>query len=166
MCELISWSSISISMCMNSSTSSISISLTTILPWFLALILIVFVFSVLTLRPTPLASSSSFVALSWICCLVEEIRAMSSAKYKSSRLDVNLHLIPLSPFPTVHLVAEIQYNPLFLQVWNIVAAGVKRTLRWAAYLGQDRKNFKKGSKKCFTDSMSEPRSQRGDPQLF
>ena len=147
----------------NSSTSSISISLTTILSWFLALILVVFVFFVLTLSPTRLDSSSSFVVLFRICCLVEEVRATSSEKSKSSSLDVKLHLIPFSPFPTR---CPIQYNPLFLQVWNIVAEGVKRTLRWAAYLGHNRKNFKKSSKKCFTDSMSKPRSQRGEAQQF
>ena len=90
----------------NSSTSSISISLTTILSWFLALILVIFVFFVLTLSPTRLASSSSLVVLFWICCLVEEIWAVSSAKSKSPSLDVNFHLIPFSQFPTVPLVIQ------------------------------------------------------------
>lgn len=64
----------------DASTSSIYISLTAILSWFLTLTLITSVFSVLTLSPTRLASSSSFVVLSRVCCLVEEIRAILSAK--------------------------------------------------------------------------------------
>ena len=62
----------------NSATSSISISLTTILSWFHALILGTSVFSVVILSPTRLASPFSFVVLSCICCLVEEIRAISN----------------------------------------------------------------------------------------
>ena len=54
----------------NSSTSSISCPLIMIFSWFLELILITFVFSLLILSPTHLASSSSLVVLSRICCLV------------------------------------------------------------------------------------------------
>ena len=104
--------------CVNSSTSSISISLTTIWSWFLALILVVFVFFVLTLSPTPLASSSSFVVLSWICCLVEEIIAVSSAKSKSPSLDVNLHLI--------HHSHHFQlFFSLPNQLWSIVSPSIE-----------------------------------------
>ena len=41
---------------------------------------------------------------------------------------------------------------------RILAAEVRRSrLRWAAYLGQNKK-------KCFTDSISIPHSQKGDEQ--
>ena len=75
----------------NASTSSIYMSLTTILSWFLTLTLITSVFSVLTLSPTRLASSSSFVVLSRVCCLVEEIRAILSAKPSVIKLFLSLN---------------------------------------------------------------------------
>ena len=40
---------------------------------------------------------------------------------------------------------------------RILAAEARRRLRWAAYLGQNKK-------KCFTNSVSRPHSQKGDAQ--
>lgn len=82
---------------MNWSTSSISLSLILIFSWFPAFILRVFVFPVLILRPTRLASSSYPVVFPWCCILVDESSATSSAKSRSSSLDVNFHLIPSKP---------------------------------------------------------------------
>ena len=66
-------------------------------------ILITFVLIVLILRLTLLASSLIIVVLCCMWAQVSEISGTSSAKLRSSNVDVNLHLIPSSP-PFIILV--------------------------------------------------------------
>ena len=90
----------------NCSTSSMSCPLNLMASWFRAFILITLVLSMLILSPTLLASWSSLVVLSCICCLVEEKSDISSAKSRSSIFDVNRYLMPFSPFPTAFLITQ------------------------------------------------------------
>ena len=60
----------------------------------------------LIFSPTCLASSFILVVLFCVCCLVEDKSATSSAKSRSSSLDVKFHLIPFYPFPTVLLIIQ------------------------------------------------------------
>ena len=47
--------------------------------WFFSLILVTFVFSMLIVDPTRVASASILAVLSWISCLVEDLSTTSSA---------------------------------------------------------------------------------------
>ena len=64
---------------MNSSTSVTPCPAIIISSWFFALILVTFVFSMLIVDPTRVASASIIAVLSWISCLVEGISTTSSA---------------------------------------------------------------------------------------
>ena len=95
---------------MNSSTSAIPCPAMVICSWFFALILITFVFCILTFNPTRLASSIILAVLSWICSLHGRgcYSTTSSANSRSSSLEVNFHLKPFSPrpWPTVLLITK------------------------------------------------------------
>ena len=64
------------------------------------------VLEVLILSPTHLAVSFILAVFCCICASVDDNRATSSAKSRSSSFVVKCHLIPLSPFPVVFLIMK------------------------------------------------------------
>ena len=79
--------------------------------------------STLTFSPTVPASWASFRSvLVWMCCLVDDKRAISSAKLRSSSFVLNVYLIPVFPSCNVcissqHLAGIVKlacYNPVSL----------------------------------------------------
>ena len=94
-----------------------------IFSWFLALILIAFVFSLLILSPTRLVSSSSLVVLSWVCWLVDErVDKLKSLVWNAHEICFHVFHRLLSP------------NALSFQVknkWKWQKAKVLTRLPWA-----------------------------------
>ena len=91
---------------MNFSTSSNTWPFTVIAPLFLAFVRITLHLSTLTPRSDLAAFVTSLLAFNWHCLCVDEINATSSAKSRSSSLDVKFQVSPVSSSFTVCLIIQ------------------------------------------------------------
>ena len=89
----------------NFSTSSNARPFTVMASLFLAFTLMTLHLQTFTRRPVLSAFSTSLFVFSCTCLCLEEIRATSSAKSRSSTFDVNFHLNPVPSSQTLYILA-------------------------------------------------------------